>query len=52
MTGSGRFIGLAAALAMFVFSTWMYQSTGDWVAALFAAGSLGYGVFFYSRGGA
>jgi hypothetical protein len=50
MSGTGRFIGLAAAALMFAFSAWMYQSTGDWVAAVFAVGSLAYGLFFYSRG--
>ncbi len=34
---------------MFAFSAWMFQRTGDWVAALFAAGSLAYGLFFFSR---
>lgn len=52
MSGTGRFVGLAAATVMFAFSAWMYQSTGDWVAAVFAVGSLAYGLFFYSRGGA
>lgn len=47
----GRILGLLAAGAMFLFSAWMYQRTGDWVAAVFAVGSLGYGVFFYSRYG-
>lgn len=49
MTSTGRRIGLIAATLMFVFSTWMYLRTGDWVAILFAAGSLAYGVFFFSR---
>ncbi len=31
---------------MFAFSSWMYVQTGDWVAAVFAVGSLGYGLFF------
>tara|TARA_R110002110_G_scaffold66978_2_gene183157 strand:+ start:11677 stop:11796 length:120 start_codon:yes stop_codon:yes gene_type:complete len=34
---------------MFAFSVWMYLQTGDWVAALFAAGSLAYAGFFLSR---
>ncbi len=51
MSGAARLIGLGAATVMFVFSAWMYQSTGDWVAAVFAAGSLAYGLFFYSRSG-
>lgn len=32
---------------MFAFSVWMFQQTGDWVAAVFAAGSLAYGMFFF-----
>jgi hypothetical protein len=43
-------IGLVVAVAMFLFSAWMYQRTGDWVAALFAVGSVAYGVFFFGRG--
>lgn len=52
MSRTGRAIGLVATGVMFLFSAWMYQRTGDWVAAVFAAGSLAYGVFFYSQGGA
>jgi hypothetical protein len=37
---------------MFLFSAWMYQRTGDWVAAVFAVGSLGYGLFFFNQSGA
>ncbi len=33
MSGAARLIGLGAATVMFVFSAWMYQSTGDWVHA-------------------
>ena len=51
MSDTGRMIGLVAALLMFGFSTWMYTQTGDWVAALFAVGSLAYGLFFMGRGG-
>ena len=50
MTPAGRLIGLTLTGAMFVFSAWMFQQSGDWVAAVFAAGSLGYGLFFYSQG--
>lgn len=50
LTQTGRFIGLAATGAMFLFSAYMYQRTGDWVAAVFAVGSLGYGVFFFNQG--
>jgi hypothetical protein len=41
-----RTLGLLAALGMFIFSVYIYLQTGDWVAALFALGSLGYFVFF------
>ena len=51
MSNTGRLVGLAAAALMFAFSAWMYLQTGDWVAALFALGSLAYGVFFMSRSG-
>ena len=46
MSGAGRMIGLAVAAAMFLFSSWMYLQTGDWVAVVFALGSLGYGLYF------
>ena len=52
MSDTARIVGLAVAIAMFAFSAWMYQSTGDWVALVFAAGSLGYGLFFLTRSGA
>ena len=38
------------AAVMFAFSAWIFQQTGDWLAAVFAAGSLGYGLFFISQG--
>ena len=37
--------------AMFVFSTWIYTQTGDWVAAVFAIGSVAYGLFFIGTSG-
>tara|TARA_R110001592_G_scaffold38609_2_gene127290 strand:+ start:3285 stop:3455 length:171 start_codon:yes stop_codon:yes gene_type:complete len=43
----GRIIGLVLAVAMFIFSIWMYSRTGDWVAILFAAGSAAYATFFF-----
>ncbi len=52
MSNPGRLLGLTAASLMFLFSTWMYVRTGDWVAALFALGSVAYGLFFYTRSGA
>lgn len=51
MSRTGRVVGLVVTGAMFLFSAWMYQRTGDWVAAVFAVGSLAYGLFFYSQGG-
>lgn len=48
MIGNGRTIGLVAALAMLVFSGYMYIHTGDWVALVFILGSLGYAAFFFS----
>ncbi|MEH6609954.1 MAG: hypothetical protein V7696_11345 [Halioglobus sp.] len=39
-------IALILALAMFIFSSYMYVKTGDWVAAVFAVGSIAYGLFF------
>ncbi|WP_165787069.1 hypothetical protein [Pseudohalioglobus lutimaris] len=50
MAPAGKTIGAALAAVMFAFSAWMFQQTGDWVAAVFAAGSLGYGLFFISQG--
>jgi|TARA_B110000503_G_scaffold37101_2_gene60677 hypothetical protein len=41
-----RTIGLIAALAMFIFSVFTYLNTADWVAGMFALGSLMYFVFF------
>ncbi len=46
MSAEARWVGLIIAAAMFVFSLWMYSRTGDWVAAVFAVGSVGYGLFF------
>ncbi len=49
MSGPGRMIGLLLTAAMFAFSSYMFLQNGDWVAAVFAAGSLGYGLFFLTR---
>lgn len=46
MSKAGRTIGLVLTCAMFAFSAHMFTQTGDWVAAVFAVGSLGYGLFF------
>ena len=43
---SARLLGFVLSLAFFVFSTVMFFNTWDWVAALFALGSLGYSAFF------
>ena len=51
MAPAARIIALAIAVAMFLFSTWMYTRTGDWVAAVFALGSVAYGVYFFTSGG-
>ncbi len=51
MSNTARAIGLVLCLGMLVLSTWMYVRTGDWVAAVFAVGSMAYGVFFMSSGG-
>ena len=39
-------LGLLVALGMFIFSVYMYIETADWVAGMFALGSLMYFVFF------
>ncbi|GAB3314141.1 hypothetical protein [Haliea atlantica] len=49
MGPTARKVGMVLATVMLVFSAWMYLQTGDWVALIFVAGSLGYGVFFLSR---
>lgn len=42
-----RLFALLIAAAMFAFSAWMYTRTGDWVALVFALGSVAYGVYFF-----
>ncbi|MEZ5502627.1 MAG: hypothetical protein R3E50_08180 [Halioglobus sp.] len=49
MPTSGRIAGLAIAMAMFIFSLVMFVISGDWVAILFAAGSLAYFLFFLTK---
>ena len=39
-------MALALSAGMFVFSTWIYSQTGDWVALLFMLLSAGYGTLF------
>ena len=46
-----RIMALLVAVAMFVFSCWMFARTGDWVAAVFALGSVAYGFYFFNSGG-
>lgn len=46
MSNVGRAIGLLLAITMFVGCMLVYRRTGDWVAAVFAVGSLGYCMFF------
>ena len=48
MTPTGKMIGLVLSAVMFAFSAYMYTKTGDWVSAVFAVGSVGYGLFFVS----
>ncbi|MEH6517955.1 MAG: hypothetical protein V7742_14860 [Halioglobus sp.] len=47
MTLKTKIIALVLALAMFLFSSYMYVKTGDWVAAVFVVGSIGYALFFF-----
>jgi hypothetical protein len=42
-----KLIALMVALAMFLFSSYMYIKTGDWVAAVFVVGSIGYALLFF-----
>ena len=41
-----KLLALALSAGMFVFSTWIYSQTGDWVALLFMLLSAGYGTLF------
>jgi hypothetical protein len=49
MSNSAMVAGLVIALLMFLFSSWMYIRSGDWVAAVFALGSVAYALFFFGR---
>ena len=51
LSRTSRWIGLAIAAAMFLFSAAVYLRSGDWVAVVFALGSLAYGAFFLSTAG-
>jgi hypothetical protein len=46
MFSTAQVLALLAAVGMFIFSAYMYLNTGDWVASVFALGSLCYFVFF------
>ncbi|HBZ49623.1 MAG TPA: hypothetical protein DEO43_04790 [Halieaceae bacterium] len=46
MSDTGKWVGMILSSVMFAFSAYMYTLTGDWVAAVFALGSVGYGLFF------
>jgi len=48
MSNFARLFGLFVAAAMGLFSAYMFLTTGDWVAAVFFLGSVGYLVFFAS----
>lgn len=48
MKNAGRVVALVLAIAMFVFSLWMYSLTGDWVAIVFAVGSAAYAIYFFN----
>lgn len=51
MPPAARLIALIIAAAMFVFSSWMFTQTGDWVAVVFALGSVAYGIYFFTSSG-
>lgn len=46
MSPTAKLVGLVLSAVMFAFSAYMYTQTGDWVSAVFALGSVGYGLFF------
>ena len=48
LSRTSRWFGLAISAAMFLFSAAVYIRIGDWVAVIFALGSLDYGAFFLS----
>jgi hypothetical protein len=49
MSNFARSFGLFLASAMALFSAYNFLTSGDWVAAAFFLGSIGYLVFFASR---
>jgi hypothetical protein len=48
MSKYARVFGLIVAAAMAAFSAYIFLETGDWVAAVFFLGSVGYTVVFAS----
>ena len=48
MSSLSRLLGLFFAAAMAAFSAYIFLQSGDWVAAVFFLGSVGYAVFFAS----
>jgi len=48
MASVGRWLALVVAVAMFVFSPWIYSRAGDWVAIVFAVGSAAYATYFFT----
>lgn len=51
LSNPGRLIGLLLAIAMMLFSGYVYFRTGDWVAVVFLLGSVGYVALFLSTAG-
>ena len=39
-------VAVMISAGMFAFSAWIYSETGDWVALVFMAMSVGYGALF------
>ena len=51
LSRTSRVAGVGIAALMFLFSAGVYIKSGDWVAAVFAVGSLAYGAFFLAVAG-
>ena len=51
LSRTSRRVGLGIAVAMFFFSAAVYLKSGDWVAAVFALGSIAYALFFLTTVG-
>jgi hypothetical protein len=50
MSNIARTFGLLVASLMAIVSAYYFVKTGDWVAGVFCLGSIGYAVFFMTRG--